>query len=176
MHARGTGYAAALVGSDPIYTNTSWENVPVKKLDGGLKIPSGTWIDYQCDYTNAGSNDVFQGPKSTDEMCMLIGSYYPANRATSRCAPDDNAEVGNLGAEWVGNGAATCADTFACVQSAVQNPNPGEDGGFKAITACVLDSDPAVSREVSDAIRCLFMNFGDAQTACQTQFAACQAK
>jgi hypothetical protein len=107
-------------------------------------------------------------------MCMLIGSYYPADRATAKCSgdPAQPEMSGNLGAEWVGNGTATCAETFGCVQQAVGMPSQSFDG----ITTCVLASNPSVSKEMSDAVRCLFLNFMTAPTACKTQFDACLAK
>jgi hypothetical protein len=173
MHARGTGYAAMKVGADPFYTNETWQDVPVKSFDGGFDLKAGDTLDYYCDYTNTGPAAVLQGARSTDEMCMLVGSYYPADRATSRCAADleepDN--TGNLGAEWVGNGEATCADTFGCIQQGLGGGGDFIDG----VATCINASDPAVSREVSDALRCLVMN-QDPQTACQTEFSACLAK
>jgi len=174
MHARGTGYEAKIVGSEPFYTNAKWEDVPVKSFDGGMKIAAGTWIDYRCDYNNAAASDVFQGPRSTDEMCMLIGSYYPASPGTSNCAADPAApgQTGNLGAEWVGNGTKTCAATMGCVQQAVT----GSGDVFQNITTCMMDSDPAVSKEMSDALRCFFLNGASAQTVCKTQFDVCLAK
>jgi hypothetical protein len=174
MHARGTGYAAALPEGEPFYTNAEWEGVPVKRFDPGMKIAAGTWIDYYCDYNNAAANDVYQGPRSTDEMCMLIGSYYPANPVTSNCAADPSApdQTGNLGAEWVGSGTETCAATMGCVQTSL-----GGTGDFlQNITTCMVASDPAVSKEMSDALRCLFLNGQNATTACKTQFDACAAK
>jgi hypothetical protein len=174
MHARGTGYAAALPEGEPFYTNAEWEGVPVKRFDPGMKIAAGTWIDYYCDYNNAAANDVYQGPRSTDEMCMLIGSYYPASPVTSNCAADPSApdQTGNLGAEWVGSGTETCAATMGCVQTSL-----GGTGDFlQNITTCMVASDPAVSKEMSDALRCLFLNGQNATTACKTQFDACAAK
>jgi hypothetical protein len=174
MHARGTSYEASLPGAEPFYTNTQWEGVPVKRFDAGMKIAAGTWIDYHCDYNNAAATDVFQGPRSTDEMCMLIGSYYPASPGTANCAADPNApeETGSLGGEWVGNGKATCAATMGCVQGTFS----GAGDVFQGITSCMMESDPAVSKEMSDALRCLFMNGQNATTACKTQFDACLAK
>jgi hypothetical protein len=107
-------------------------------------------------------------------MCVLIGAYYPADRATSKCATDPAhpAETSALGVEWVGNGAASCAETFDCVQQMLGGTGDFIDG----VSTCINASDPAVSTEMSDALRCLFLNFGNAQTACQAEFAACLAK
>ncbi|NUQ78738.1 MAG: hypothetical protein HUU21_34870 [Polyangiaceae bacterium] len=174
MHARGTGYAAALPEGAPFYTNNAWEGVPVKRFDSGMDIKAGTWIDYYCDYNNTGAADVYQGPRSTDEMCMLIGAYYPADPVTSNCAADPSApdQTGNLGAEWIGNGTETCATTMGCVQQTFT----GAGDVMQGITTCMMAADPAVSKEMSDALRCLFLNGQAAPTACKTQFDACLAK
>lgn len=177
MHARGIGYEASIMGeASPFYTNTAWEGVPVKDFGAGLKVKAGSFFDYHCDYKNAGMNDVFQGPRSTDEMCMLIGSYYPADPYTSNCQRETDVPLGSkvTGADWVGNGAATCSETFSCVQSAL--------GGGKVVeglTVCISDSDPAVSKEMSASIRCLINSYNDGKDPameCQSEFAACMAK
>jgi hypothetical protein len=175
MHRRGVDYAAMVTGQDPFYTNTKWEGVPVKDFGQGLQVKAGSQLEYWCDYKNAEAREVYQGPRSTDEMCMLIGSYYPADPATANCMiSPDQPGTGNIGAEWIGNGKATCKDTFACVQQSF-------GGGFslEKMTDCLMASDPAVSKEMSDSVRCLILNLSagkDPATACQTEFAACQAK
>lgn len=177
MHARGVGYEAFVVGGaggEAFYTSESWEDVPVKRFDGGMKIGAGTWLDYYCDYNNAGATDVFQGPKSTDEMCMLVGSYYPASAGTAACSavPSLAEQTRSLGAEWVGNGTATCAKTFQCVQLSIG----GGGDVMKSLTSCMMQSDPGVSKEMSNAVRCLLLNYSDAQTVCESEFNACLAK
>lgn len=171
MHRRGVDYAAGMLDEDPFYENDLWEGVPVLDLGKGKQIKAGSVIDYQCDYKNPDATDVFQGPRSTDEMCMAIGSYYPADPTTSKCAIPGMVEqnTGNLGADWVGNGDKTCAETMGCVQGAFGKADP-----FENITMCVLDSAPEKSKEVSDAIRCLFTH-DDPLTECQTEFSTCQA-
>jgi hypothetical protein len=175
MHARGAGYQALFVGeANPFYTSERWEGVPVKDFGAGLQVKAGSWFDYQCDYKNTEARDVHQGPRSTDEMCMLIGSYYPADPATSSCLalPDVPDDQNYIGAEWVGNGAATCSESFSCVQTALSK-------SFNDMMPCVTNSDPAVAKEMSAALRCLFKSFGqnmDPAMQCQTEFSDCLAK
>lgn len=170
MHARGVGYSAEVVGESPFYTNTEWQNVPVLDLEAGKKITNGSVIDYHCDFKNPGANETFQGPRSTDEMCMAIGSYYPADPTTSECAiaGEDAFDTRNLGAEWVGNGDKTCAQAMGCVQTAFSAKDVMHD-----ITKCMLDSAPEKSKYVSDAIRCLFTH-QDPLNECATEFSTCQ--
>lgn len=171
MHARGMGYEAFEVGSQPFYTNTRWADVPVEDFGPGLQIKAGAWLDYACHYNNTQDHDVYQGPRSTDEMCMLIGSYYPADPATAQCSldPAKPNETANLGAEWVGQGKATCNETLTCMQQVFMNFN------FEDFTRCVLGSDAAVSREVSDVVQCVFTS-PNPGVDCATQFGTCSMK
>jgi hypothetical protein len=171
MHRRGVGYEATVVGDDPFYENDKWEGVPVLEFDTGKLLKKGSVIDYHCDYQNNEEHDIFQGPRTTDEMCMAIGSYYPADPTTSQCAIAGQDAFGsqNLGAEWVGNGDKTCAQTMGCVQSAFAAKEP-----FKDITTCMMDAAPEKSKEVSDAIRCL-VTHKDPLKECTTEFSTCQA-
>lgn len=171
MHRRGVGYEASVMGEDPFYENDLWEGVPVLDLGTGKSIKAGSVIDYHCDYKNPEQRDVYQGPRSTDEMCMAIASYYPADPMTSHCAIEgtDPLKTGNLGADWVGNGDKTCAQTMGCVQGAF-----GGDKVFEEITKCVLDAAPDKAEVVSDAVRCLFTH-QDPLSECQTEFSTCQA-
>lgn len=165
MHRRGVGFQAALVGGATLYENDHWQDVPVARFDPGLVVRAGSVIDYHCDYHNPEDRTVYQGARSTDEMCMLIGSYYPADPRTAHCLDAD----GGSGGEWVGNGTATCAETLGCVQAAL-------GGGFDlhALTDCFDAASPAVAHESSAMMNC-FINRGD-PSACQAEIAACQAR
>jgi hypothetical protein len=173
MHRRGVGYEARFVDEAmPFYQSDAWENVPVSYYDDFV-VPGGTDVEYFCDYDNAEARTVFQGPRSTDEMCMLVAAYYPRVEGLGLCAADRERpwSTNGLGAEWVGHGTATCAATVDCVQ------NPDGDF-FQNLQSCVNDADPAVSREVSDAVRCLLIAFNDGDDpfeACAPQFETCMA-
>jgi hypothetical protein len=167
MHARGVGYAAMITGEEPFYENDRWSDVEVKSFEPALQISAGQSLDYYCDYQNDEDHVVYQGARSTDEMCMLIGSYYPADPGISACE-DEN---GDIAGEWVGEGTATCADTMTCILNI-----DFEDGDpLPKIAECVLASDPSVSRETSDLARCLFSQ-PNPVADCPEVLAACQAK
>lgn len=170
MHARGVGYSVGIQGESPFYQNDQWENVPVQVFPDGLPIRAGSVLDYWCDYDNPESRDVYQGARSTDEMCMLIGSYYPADSMTANCA----SSAGPFGGDWVGNGTESCAATLGCLQGAFTAENP-----LAGITDCMLDADPAVAVESSAVLRCVIdtaMAGGDPIGGCSTQIAACMAR
>ncbi len=165
MHKRGMGYSAAVTGQAAFYENERWESVPVKRFDGGMTVRAGQTLDYWCDYENGEARDIYQGARTTDEMCMLIGSYYPADSRTSGC--DDAA--GGLGGEWVGNGTATCAATFTCMQTAFEATDV-----VRAVTDCIDAASPSVAVESSAVLRC-YANSDDPGVECTALVSACQA-
>jgi hypothetical protein len=162
MHARGVGYEARVDAASPFYATTQWEGVPVQSYEN-FTVRAGQTLDYYCDYRNTGTTPVFQGPRTTDEMCMLIGSYYPADPRTANCT-DASGQL--PGGDWVGQGTATCAATLGCLQNA---------GALEAVTSCVLAADAAVSHEVSELVRC-FISKADPSTECGAEITACAAK
>ncbi|MCE9577166.1 MAG: hypothetical protein K8W52_28720 [Deltaproteobacteria bacterium] len=165
MHRRGVGYEATVVGaSAPFYSGTAWEKVQVKTFEPGLVVHAGEVLDYHCDYDNPENRTVYQGARSTDEMCMLIGSYYPVDRATAACTDAQGRSVG----EWVGNGTASCAATLTCLQAS---------SGLEGAIDCMDAASPAVAKPSSDVLNC-FINLGpndDPAVVCQAAFAACAA-
>ena len=170
MHKRGTGFQAVDDAGFMFFETDKWEDVPIDQWKGGIEVKAGTVIDYYCDYENNEMHDVYQGSKTTDEMCMFTGDFYPADAMTSGCGWDSPVgEIGQLGADWVGNGTTSCAASMACMSGAAA-------GGLEGITDCVDASDPAVAAELSDATRCFllqsFIN-GDPLEACAAEIEAC---
>ena len=185
MHRRGVGYRATVVsadgGRDEIYTSDTWEDVPVEKFEPNVDVATGSRIEWRCAYQNSEERDVYQGPRSTDEMCMLIGSYYPRNDEIGFCAQRGSAF---LGANWsIGKGTATCADSFNCVVDASSN-NASSGGAAtgseakgltSAITDCLLASNPELEQPVSAMLGCLasVRKGMDALTVCKEEIDVC---
>lgn len=176
MHRRGVDYVANLMqpgtAPAPIYQNTQWEGVPVEVWEDGLPVAAGSRIDYTCGYNNTESRDVYQGPRSSDEMCMVIAPYWPVKPDLSLCASDPSDAVGtqSFAAEWTGSGSKTCAETLQCVQKI---PQTGD--ALKGLTHCVLESRPQAKTLVSDAVRCLVTS-ENPQQACSKEITACLAE
>jgi hypothetical protein len=162
MHARGVGFAARVDGAAPFYVNDRWEDVPVQSYDA-LTVKAGSKFDFSCDYRNTGGTPIYMGFRTTDEMCVLIGSYYPADPRTSTCL-DESGQL--FGGEWIGQGTATCKQTMDCVQQAQ---------GLPAVTDCMLAASPSVSYESSALLSCLYRT-QDPATACSPQIQACAAR
>ncbi len=175
MHRRGVDYEAVRIAPDSsrelIYENTAWEGVPVKEWEPGYTVAGGSRIEYFCGYQNTEARTVYQGPKSSDEMCMFISSYWPAKPEVSNCAvdPNDVQNTQNLNADWVGQGTANCTETLVCIQ---QIEGEGFFGFLHGLTDCVLASRPESSEVVSDGVRCL-MTKADPMTECQAEIEAC---
>jgi hypothetical protein len=163
MHARGVGFEARVDSEAPFYVTDRWEAVPVKPYDA-LTVKAGSKIDYSCDYRNTGSTPTYMGPRTTDEMCALIASYYPADLRTSFCLDESGKPFGG---DWIGQGAATCRQTMACMEQA--------QGSFTAITDCMLAASPSVSHESSELFRC-FSRAQDPLVECGSQIQACAAR
>jgi hypothetical protein len=92
MHSRGSGYVAKLFDGEgnyveDIYHSNDWETPVPIDYEPALQIPAGHSIEYTCEYTNAEERTVNQGLKTTDEMCMFIGMYYPRSAYQDDCGP-----------------------------------------------------------------------------------------
>lgn len=160
MHSRGIGFRAQVDGDAPFYVNDRWEGVPVQAYES-FTIKAGSVIDTSCDYRNTSGTPIYQGPRTTDEMCLLVGSYYPADPRTSSCLD----AAGKLpGGEWIGQGTATCQQTLGCLQQA-QSKLP-------AITDCMMAASPSMSEETSELLRC-FLGAEDPAGQCTAQIQAC---
>lgn len=148
MHRRGVNFVANLTDGagapiDEIYTNTEWEAVPVKAFEPTLSVKAGQALDYRCDYKNAEAREVLQGATTKDEMCMLIGAYYPRDENLENCRDDS----GNLAATWIGSGTNDGTETLACMGLA---KSAGDFYG------CIVDSCPGISEPFSAFLRCQF--------------------
>jgi hypothetical protein len=165
MHRRAVNYEARLIDKagqlvESLYANTDWENVPVKTFAPGKLVPSGSALDYQCDYKNNEAHDIQQGPSTKDEMCMLIGSYYPRKPGIDGCNRPT----------WYGNGNQSCNASLGCAIGALGS------GDFSQVIECVSKSCDSVGKELSDALFCVLRQSSTGcKDKCQTPAGDCQA-
>ena len=167
MHKRGVNFRSVDDSGFTFFETDKWENVPIDEFEGGLEVKAGTVIDYWCDYDNASDEDVYQGPRTTDEMCMFTGDFYPADDLSGSCAWDSPVGPIPIGGDWVGNGDVSCAESMGCMAGA-----PSLEG----ITDCIDRSDPAVAEPLSDAARCFVLTSFTGQDpveACADEIAIC---
>jgi hypothetical protein len=174
MHARGVGFSAGLLGAGAaamgeIYVTEAWKEPPVTEYSPPLTVLAGQVIDYRCDYRSTEAHDVVRGLTEADEMCQLIGPYYPRDTRLEACQNED----GELAATWIGSGTATCGQTLACLLTA----SPIEKDRGADAWGCVLNSCPAAAEAVSELVRCrLTLGRGACSDACAggTAKAACE--
>lgn len=174
MHRRGMGAVAYLTDGagneiQQIYSSTTWENVPVEKFEPALQIKAGQALDYRCDYSNPEARDIVQGATTKDEMCMLIGPYYPRNPSLENCEGGD----GVPNATWIGDGSANGAATLQCIGKA----KPFNEDNGNSLFGCVVNSCAGISEPMSEFFRCRFFGGGatECPTECQTSEEACDA-
>ncbi len=173
MHRRGVSFVANLSDGagnvkEEIYTNQAWEQVPAKPFQPLLEIKAGQTLEYRCDFANPEARNVMQGLTTKDEMCMLIGPYFPRVPAFESCDDTDQAPAGT----WTGSGSANGAETLACISSA---KSPDEDGGSE-LFGCIVNSCPGVATEISEVMRCQMSNgHGACKEACSNNGGECGA-
>jgi hypothetical protein len=184
MHARGVDYLAEILEGDArteLYSGNAWQEVPVRRHEGGMHVAGGSSLEFTCHYDNPEEHVIYQGPRSTDEMCMAIASYYPAKPHVSLCSGlESDPQVTNfMGAEWVGQGTETCNTSLGCFQTAVSSGPSGPIDVLQRVSECVVASDPDVAPELSDAIGCTlsaFISGNNPFEDCTAAYGACGAK
>ncbi len=166
MHRRGVDYVAELYDGDKpktVYETTAWEDVPVTHHSPAMPVSKGSRIEFECRYENTESRDIWQGPRTTDEMCMLLGSYYPKRKGLQFC----------LGAaNWRGDGDVSCKESLDCVRSGFLAKDR-----VRELTACVSEAKPDVSLPLGEAMGCLIRQFTSSdEVDCTEPIAACDAQ
>ncbi|MGK4000273.1 hypothetical protein [Sorangium sp. So ce1024] len=168
MHRRGVGYVAHKVDAEgnmtELYAHDRWEDVPSQEFNPVLELKAGEALDYRCDFKNTEARDVAQGLTTRDEMCMLIGPYFPRSAAYENCA----SEQGFFVPTWFGSGKSTCSEALSCM-----NSTPPE-AGDAAFYGCVVNSCEGVGPQLSEVITCQISGgYGACNEACTQDAEAC---
>ncbi|WP_437333267.1 hypothetical protein [Sorangium sp. So ce394] len=147
MHRRGVGYVANKVDLDgtmtELYAHDKWEGVPSQEFSPFLEVKAGEALDYRCDFKNTEDRDIAQGLTTKDEMCMLIGPYFPRSRAYENCRSKEGFDAST----WFGSGKTTCAEAFSCINSVT----PGDDAAFYG---CIVNTCEKVGPQLSETLNC----------------------
>jgi hypothetical protein len=137
-HSRGVGFQAYVdppsgpPATTPFYTSDNWVSLAI--MTTSTQVPAGSYVRYYCDYDNTlGNEEYVQGPSAANnEMCMFIGTYYPA-------MPLDDEDC--YGGDTFGTGTATCLETVDCLAAC-----PPEDAGVSFADGSIdLSSEPTLS-------------------------------
>jgi hypothetical protein len=116
-HVHGTGERIYLSGGDLaepklIVSTSGYGDQELRKFDAEpLVVKAGQSLDFECDYDNTTDEDVVEGPsKEHNEMCMILGDYYPKmDRAGEWCTSE--------GSGPAHDGANTCGAAYEALQS-----------------------------------------------------------
>lgn len=163
MHARGVHFSAAVhdvreSSREIVYETQKWLEPPVKTYDPYLQVRAGDWLEMRCSYVNNEGRGIGYGPRSSDEMCQLIGPYFPRDDRFEACMNDAR----EWAAEWVGHGVADGATTRSCFECA-------PDVGSSEYVTCIFDACPAIADRASAVVRC---EMRKGRGACDIEMAA----
>jgi hypothetical protein len=84
MHSRGVNFLANVVGGQDLYQTTDWDEPQPVGFDPAIDILTGQQIQWACTYQNETAQTLTFGESaSTNEMCIFVGTYYPAPGGSS---------------------------------------------------------------------------------------------
>jgi hypothetical protein len=87
MHETATAFQATLGSSTTPFYNISgpsaWSNPPLQYYTPPLQVPSGTSINWQCQYDSTDMTLTFGDSAQTSVMCIFFGMYYPVTEDPS---------------------------------------------------------------------------------------------
>ena len=85
MHSHGTNFTLNYTGLDggtsQIYQTGSWDSPTEKIFRPPLLAPPGSNFSWTCDYQNDTTSTISQ----PNEMCVVLGNYYPATQGSLFC-------------------------------------------------------------------------------------------
>jgi len=165
MHRRGLEFHARVTppGGAPtsLHDSLTWSAPTPTVYWPPRSIAAGSTIEFSCDYRNDRTSAVIDGVSAdTDEMCVLVGGYWPKQSAdTELCLGD--------GSGPALTGTRTCAQTVSCMSDAGV-------GNWVGGQACIADTCAASAPALSSFVVCVNRNdcWGDA--ACVTSHCGAQ--
>jgi hypothetical protein len=175
MHKWGLGGVANLEDSsgkvlEKLYTSDTWSDPAVTAwASPPMTLKAGQQIEYECNYQNDGDTTIIQGLSAqTNEMCVLVGAYYPRDTKFETCGTTGNFADQGSAATFIGTGSASCFETVTCLQSATT------DEGF---FSCMVNSCPSVASQITQVVDCISSapSGSDANTVCKAQIESCIA-
>jgi len=172
MHSRGVHFVANLESSDgslqeQLFSGSEWHDPISAKFGAGYPLKAGQWLDYRCEDQNDSAVDVAEGLKTTDEMCVLDGTYYPRDRRFERCGE----EFGSAdGVQYNPEGTASGADFVACWYRSPLEFNlgagPSNQAARYATQSCVTQLCRKAAKPVRPFIACMNAHGATCQASC----------
>jgi hypothetical protein len=85
MHSHGTNFTLDFSepdgGTTEVYQTAQWDSPKEKQFDPPLSVTLGSEFTWTCDYTNDTATTI----QEPDEMCAVLGNYYPAEKGALEC-------------------------------------------------------------------------------------------
>jgi hypothetical protein len=149
VHVRGTAERVYISGKgldQPklIVSSKGYGDLETRSFkDAPIVVKAGQALDYECDYQNDSDQGVVEGPSKTDnEMCMVLGDYYPR-------MPPEAEWCTMVGSGTVHEGSLSCVDALSCIQAKMG------DGNFDG-QMCFVDVCAPSSKALNDMTNCGF--------------------
>jgi hypothetical protein len=142
----------------PFYTSSDWQHP--QEFMGPTVWKQGSVVRFQCDYSNTGTDEVFQGPNAkTSEMCVLFGLYYPKQSGPFEGC--DNYSVSGFGNQ-------ACLSTAMCLQSC-----PAADAPQYTQTTVIVGScwERCIAKSCDGAVDTVFPLFDCVSRQCAAECA-----
>lgn len=78
MHKHGTSFASTVDG-ETFYDTTTWDEPEPSLYDPPMLLSEGAPLHFECTYQNDSNETLTFGESAeSNEMCILVASYYPA--------------------------------------------------------------------------------------------------
>lgn len=148
MHVRGVHYESRLVGGSldapmPLVATDDWSALDPTRYDPPLDVAGGQRVEFDCTYQNPDARVIVQGGSKTEnEMCLMIGSYYPKLDFPFEFCMGD-------GSGPVFEGTKTCGDAMGCFIRA---------GDAASKQKCAVDTCRNSSKAFDEFFSCAAMN------------------
>lgn len=155
--------------TSPLVESSSWEHPEV--WNGSMVLPAGSSVHFTCSYENSDPVAYYQGQeKGANEMCMVLGFYYPALH--------DAAFEGCFDGFEHGTGTKSCGETSLCTQACPPSASPRPNGTLAidvgpCFQKCIVDSCPSATAPLYAAGGCIEQNCATACAAGGPECGAC---
>jgi len=169
MHRRGVEFHADVTPPTgpafSLHESDSWSAPTPTVFWPPLELTAGSTVEFGCGFHNDSASPVVEGTSAdTDEMCVLVGGYWPKLSADAELCIGD-------GSGPVLSGSRTCEQVVDCmVDAGVDNWVGGQQ--------CVADTCAASAPALSSFVVCVNRNncWGDPNCVaarCGPQYTSC---
>jgi hypothetical protein len=133
-HRWGTDYSVWFAGGpragEQLWTSSDWQHDVDFRFPEPVLMKAGEGFRFQCGYQNPEDRSLRYGPNATDEMCMLLGTWW----STSNAAPENQTcvttRIGTDGVARPGSVAGfpkpSASEVTECLRRANERVYPGE--------------------------------------------------